>query len=34
VRNDRAALNDQVRTLQGRDDFGHEHDTFTLEPHA
>lgn len=34
VRNDRAALNDQVRTLQGRDDFGREHDTFTLEPHA
>jgi Phytanoyl-CoA dioxygenase (PhyH) len=34
VRRERAALNDQVRTLQRRDDFGHEHDTFTLESRA
>ncbi|MDQ1432192.1 MAG: hypothetical protein QOF40_2794 [Actinomycetota bacterium] len=31
VRQGRAALDDQVRTLQGRDDFGREHDSFTLE---
>jgi hypothetical protein len=31
ARRARAALDDQVRALQGRDDFGREHDRFTLE---
>ena len=31
VRRDRAALNEQTRALQRRDDFGREHDTFALD---
>ena len=32
TRRGRASLDDQVRTLQRRDDFGREHDTFALQP--
>jgi hypothetical protein len=34
TRQERAALNDQVRTIQRRDDFGRGHETFTPAPHA
>jgi hypothetical protein len=33
VRSERASLNDQVKALQRRDDFGSEHETFTLDAH-
>jgi len=32
IRRRRAALNDQTRNLQGRDDFGVDVETFDLEP--
>jgi hypothetical protein len=32
VRGERAALNEQVRTLQRRDHFGRDHETFALPP--
>jgi hypothetical protein len=34
IRRERAALNDQVRSLQRRDDFGRDHETYVLEPRS
>jgi hypothetical protein len=34
IRRQRAALNEQTRNLQGRDDFGRDYDTFTLDAGA